>query len=67
MTSTERVSTASSTAASTANDETEYSEEYDDITTIPSVVRTTTEAERERNIIPLEVIQFVLSQKQIID
>lgn len=50
----------SSTTASTPIDETDYSDEYDDaITTIPSVIKSiTTETEKERNIIPLEVIQL---------
>lgn len=55
MSSTEKSLLRSSTAASTANDETDYSDEYEEVSTIPSTVRSTTEAEKERMIVPLEV------------
>lgn len=45
---------------STATEDTDYSNEYEEVSTIPSNRKSTT-AEKERNIVPLEVILEIIS------
>lgn len=55
MSSTEKA-LIKTTTASTAIDETDYSDEYEEVSTVSSIVKAPTEAEKERIIVPLEVI-----------